>query len=229
MLAQFHAFVNRFKNSIEQNPPDLCTVSSGTTTAEGTSMVNLIERIQKGDRQAFAALFEQYKNLVFRTAYLMLDSREEAEDALQEIFIQLSRTIGSYDPAKAAFTTWLHRITVNYCLNQRRRKSFFFSPLHLLPERLIASREPSVEDQVLEDAALRRALDRLSDKLRVVVVLRFYLDLSYAEMAETLQLPIGTVQSRLNQALKKLKLELAPLAADMQPARRVSHSEEENS
>ena len=84
--------------------------------------MQIILRAKSGDREAFAILFEQYKNLVYKTAYLMLGETTEAEDALQEVFVQVYRSLSGFDHQKAAFTTWLYRVTVNYCLNRRRKK-----------------------------------------------------------------------------------------------------------
>jgi RNA polymerase sigma-70 factor (ECF subfamily) len=168
-------------------------------------MINLIHRSQVGDSHAFTELFEQYKNLVFRVALLMLDDPDEAEDALQEVFIQVYRSLHTYDPQKGAFTTWLHQITVNHCLNRKRKRWLGLIPLEHIPQKSLAARSRSIEDRFAEDESLRRALNRLSDKLRAVVVLRYYAELSYAEIAQALGIPIGTVQSRLNQAMGTLR------------------------
>jgi RNA polymerase sigma-70 factor, ECF subfamily len=165
--------------------------------------LTLIHRCQAGDESAFADLFEMHKNLVFRTAYLTLGNSPDAEDILQEVFVQLYRAIGNYDPSRGAFTTWLYRITVNRCLNIRRRQSFFSLPLDELPES--AWQEPLLsEAQQAEVESVQQALLHLSMKLRVVIVLRYFWDLSNAEIAEILDLPIGTVKSRLNLALRSL-------------------------
>ena len=84
-------------------------------------ILHIIQLAQTGDREAFAALFEQYKNLVFRSAYLILENVHDAEDALQEVFVLVYKSLASFDPGKGAFSTWLYRITINYCLNQRRK------------------------------------------------------------------------------------------------------------
>ena len=165
--------------------------------------LTLIRHCQAGDTGAFAALFEKYKNLVFRTAYLALGNRLDAEDILQEVFIHVYRCLGSYDPKRGAFTTWLYRITVNRCLNFRRRRSFFTLALDELPESELKEAFLS-ENQQVEAESTQHALMHLSMKLRVVIVLRFFWDLSNAEIAEILDLPLGTVKSRLNLALKSL-------------------------
>jgi RNA polymerase sigma-70 factor, ECF subfamily len=162
--------------------------------------LELIRRAQAGDMQAFASLFEQYKNLVYKTAYLVLDDRNEAEDALQEVFLLVHKSLFSFDPQRGAFTTWLYRVTMNYCLNHRHKR-----------------RHPSLEDvsptpaldfpsaQLADEDAMWQATHSLSEKLQAVVILRYYWDLPYAEIAQVLDVPLGTVKSRLDLALKSLR------------------------
>ncbi len=165
--------------------------------------LTLIRRCQAGDEEAFAWLFENFKNLVFRTAYLTLGNPLDAEDILQEVFVQLYRSMGNYDPTRGAFSTWLYRITVNRCLNIRRRRDFITHPLEELPDSI--RREPILsESQHADVDSVQHALGHLSIKLRVVIVLRYFWDLSNAEIAEILDLPLGTVKSRLNLALRAL-------------------------
>jgi RNA polymerase sigma-70 factor (ECF subfamily) len=169
--------------------------------------MDIITLCQNGDMEAFSSLFEQYKKLVYRTALLMLNDDAEAEDILQEVFIQVYKSIASYKPENGAFSTWLHRITVNCCINWRRHHSKFI-PLSCVPSESIPAADCSFEDKIGEDEEIAWALQRLSDKLRAVVVLRFYSELSYAEIAQTLKIPIGTVQSRLNLAIQNLRKDL---------------------
>jgi RNA polymerase sigma-70 factor (ECF subfamily) len=166
---------------------------------------HLIQRSQDGDRQAFAALFHQYKNLVYKTAYLMLDSPQEAEDALQEVFVQVYRSIHRYDPSKGAFTTWLHRVTMNHCLNcrQRGRLRRWFGG----QTTATTATAPSPEEQ-LANEAVRQSLQHLNDKHRTIIVLRYYHELSYLDIAQILDIPLGTMKSRLNQALQTLRKHL---------------------
>lgn len=162
-----------------------------------------------GDEQDFAALFDEYKNLVYKTAYLQLGGAHEAEDALQEVFVKVYESLDSYDPEKGAFTTWLHRITINQCLNRRRKRH----PLSIPPDRIpwLTSHTSSPESwtQMSEEIeTVRQAVSRLSDKQRAVVILRYYRELSYAEIADILDIPLGTVKSRLNLAHRTLRKEL---------------------
>ncbi len=160
-----------------------------------------IRRSQAGDTEVFGLLFNKYKNLVYKTAYLMLGSASEAEDLMQEGFIEVFRSLKSYQPSRGAFTTWLYRITVNDCLNHRRS-------LRWASVSLEEAAHTAHEDPTAPDEAVGMAIRGLSPKLRAVVILRYYWDLSYAEITQVLSLPLGTVKSRLNQALQLIKRDL---------------------
>lgn len=166
----------------------------------------LIRRAQAGDEDAFGLMFEEYKNLVYRTTYLTLGTAADADDILQEVFLQVHRSLDSYDPARGAFSTWLYRITVNRCLNWRRGRRQAESLENVAGDEALSARPHA--DCYEEDDSVRRALDRLSRKLRVVVILRHYWDLSYAEIAEIMDLPLGTVKSRLNLAMRQMRDDL---------------------
>jgi RNA polymerase sigma-70 factor (ECF subfamily) len=173
-----------------------------------------IVRAQSGDREAFAILFEQYKNLVFKTAYLMLGELAEAEDALQEIFLQVYKSLSGFDPGKAKFTTWLYRVTFNYCLNHRRKKRPFTLPLEDMAPAL-RSEFPGA--QLADEEVLQLAIGKLTDKQRAVVILRYFWDLPYSEIAQILDVPLGTVKSRLDLALKTLRKVLEEQESDKGP------------
>jgi RNA polymerase sigma-70 factor, ECF subfamily len=163
----------------------------------------LISRAQAGDREAFAAVFEQYKNLVYKTAYLLLGEAQDAEDALQEVFMQVHRSLAGFDPRRGAFTTWLYRITLNYCLNLRRRRKPATVPLDTSG---LSNNFPAA--QLAETEVVWQTLRQLSPKQQAVVVLRYYWGHSYADMAQILEIPLGTVKSRLDLALKTLRKRL---------------------
>jgi RNA polymerase sigma-70 factor (ECF subfamily) len=162
--------------------------------------LDLVKHAQAGDGEAFAALFEQYKNLVYKTAYLILGDAYEAEDALQEVFLSVHKSLNSFDPRKGAFTTWLYRVTFNFCLNHRRKRHHSsLEDISAIP----ATDFPGA--QLAEDDSLLQATRSLSDKQHAVLILRYYWDLPYAEIASILDIPLGTVKSRLDLALKTLR------------------------
>jgi RNA polymerase sigma-70 factor (ECF subfamily) len=168
--------------------------------------LQIIIRAQSGDREAFALLFEQYKNLVYKTAFLMLGESAEAEDALQDIFVQIYKSLPGFDPGRAAFTTWLYRITFNYCLNHRRKKRYETLPLESISP---APRTEFPGTQLADEEFLRQAIGKLTDKQRAVVILRYFWGLPYGEIAQILEIPLGTVKSRLDLAIKALRNVLA--------------------
>jgi len=173
-----------------------------------------MDRWQHGDLDAFEVMFRQYKNMIFRTAYLITGNRETAEDILQDVFTSVWRFRTTYDPNKSKLTTWLHRITVNECSRKRSRKTVITFSLEEKGIDQPAMQHQSQPEEILitkmEYDRLLRAMDALDTRHRSVLVLRYFNDLSYQEIAETLKLPLGTVKSRLNQSLKYLKEKMYP-------------------
>lgn len=159
---------------------------------------------QSGNVAAFEVLFQQYKNVVFKNAYLITSSREEAEDILQEVFVAVWRSRQTYNPDKSKLTTWLHKITVNKCLESKHKKRVPFVSL-----KGIDTPETRLTDEILvnkqEYERLIEAMNSLDTKHRVVLVLRYFNDLSYEEIAQTVSIPLGTVKSRIHQGLKLLR------------------------
>jgi len=181
-------------------------------------MPDLTEKWQHGDVNAFETLYRQYEKLVFRTAYLITGSKEAAEDALQEVFVSVWRSRHTYDPGKGKLTTWLHRITVNQCSKKKPGKTPATVSLEEkgvdLPE-VKRSQPDDILVSKLEYDRLLRAMDALDTKHRSVLVLRYFNDLSYQEIAEALEIPLGTVKSRLNQSLRYLKEQMNPGEAEV--------------
>jgi len=173
-------------------------------------MSDLIERWHSGNSDAFEALFRQYEKLIFRTAFLIVGDVEKAKDIMQEVFISVWKSRHTFNPEKGKFTTWLHSITVNECsLRQSKQRLVFLSLEEMqekglqlesnddLPEELMISRE--------EYDTLIKALSALDAKYRSVVVLRYFSELSCEEIAQVVDIPLGTVKSRLHYALKSLQ------------------------
>jgi len=164
-----------------------------------------MENWQSGNKAAFEEFYRSYHGMVFKCAYFLCSSRVEAEDILQQVFLAAWRFRRSFDPAKANAATWLHKITVNEC-SKRRKANVIFDSLTDLDFPDIVSRQPEeilVTRQEYEE--LLKALNNMEEKQRVVVVLRYMNNLSYGEIAEVLGIPLGTVKSRLNLAVKNLR------------------------
>jgi len=172
----------------------------------------LVRAAQAGDQEAFAALYQRYGALVYRTAYLLLGETGHAEELTQDVFVRLHGSLARYQPERGAFSTWLHAITVHACLNARRRLWGWLSLDRARAEgvELPAGGLPPLELALQGEDQRRiwRAVQRLPIKLRAAVVLRYYHDLSYDELAQALACPIGTVRSRLHAAHAKLRADL---------------------
>jgi RNA polymerase sigma-70 factor (ECF subfamily) len=136
---------------------------------------------------------------------LIVGSKEAAEDVLQEVFTSVWRFRESFNPEKAKLTTWLHRITLNECV-KHHRKNITDVDLEGLDFPENANHQP---EEILitkcEYEQFQKALASIDKKHRTVLVLRYFNDLSYLEIAEVLSIPLGTVKSRLNQAVTSLR------------------------
>lgn len=182
---------------------------------------DLIVRYQAGQNDAFSALFERYKNYVYRVALLVLRNGSEAEEAVQDTFIDVLRGLPRYRVhGPARFETWLYRVTVNRCYARQRRSQPPAAAWDELGEWLASGEGQGDPEAALQRREARRALwhrvDRLSDEHRLVVLLRYMFDLRYAEIAEVLGISEGTVKSRLHTAHKQLQacLKSEPALAD---------------
>jgi len=174
-------------------------------------MTDLIKQWQKGNIQAFEALFQQYKGLVFKTAFLMLQNSQEAEDVLQEVFLSMWNSRATYNPKKASLTTWLHRITVNRCIDHQRASCPELSIEDDKLDCLNLDNKESIETSILNRLEAGRTIEivkELGQRYSTILVLRYFNDFSYAEIAEILSVPIGTVKSRIYNALKLLRQRL---------------------
>lgn len=167
---------------------------------------------RSGNVASFESLFRQYQGLVYKNAYLVTGSKEEAEDILQEVFMTVWRARETFDPEKGSLATWLHRITINKCLEKRRKKSLASVPLEEAPLAALVAEDPPADPADYD--RLNDALQSLDAKHRVVLVLRYFNELSYGEIAYIINIPLGTVKSRINQALKLLRGRIAMFSGE---------------
>ncbi len=167
----------------------------------------LIERCKQKDRRAFEELVGRYQDVVYRVGYRLLGSADDAEDLVQTVFLRIAERIHEYDP-KYKFFSWIYRIAINEALNRRREGR----AAEQLDEGRVAG-GTAADEQYIQDetnAGIQRALMRLSEEYRAVVVLRHFEDLSYEEIAGVLKIPEKTVKSRLFSARQQLRAMLLP-------------------
>lgn len=166
------------------------------------SLAPLIAAAQEGDQAACAALYRLFVHPVFRLACGVLLDELDAEEVVQDTFAYALRSLARYDPTRSAFRTWLYTIAISRCRNKRRRKWLLTVGLGDLAERLPGADptpETVVEQRGVRDEVLA-ALRRLSPKLREAITLRYFEGLTYREMAEVLDCPLKTAESRVRLA-----------------------------
>jgi RNA polymerase sigma-70 factor (ECF subfamily) len=181
------------------------------------SDVALIALIKKGDLQAFSELVERHQRSLVNFFFHLSWDRHVAEDCAQEVFLKLYARMAQYEP-QAKFTTFLFRVAKNLWIDKLRAGAGNPKPVSLesptssggerpLRDRVAARIQTPLEilEEEEQEDALRRAIDALPEEQRLVVVLSERLELRYREIGEILEIPVGTVKSRMHAAVEKLK------------------------
>jgi RNA polymerase sigma-70 factor (ECF subfamily) len=196
---------------------------------EQQSERRLIEACQHGDREAFRQLFESYKDRVWTIALHFTGDEAAARDITQQVFLKLFTAIGQFRH-DANFSTWLYRLVVNSCMDERRRQRRFLSldffragddrdeeGVEMEIEDLNQSQRPQEEmfSRLEISEAVKAAVAELKPKLRIAILLKYFEELSYEEMAAALGCSTGTVASRLNRGHKALAQKLAHLRGQL--------------
>lgn len=171
----------------------------------------VIESCRRGDREAFRLVFEAYKDKVYSIALCHFNGDvTAAKDLTQDVFIKLMTRMDQFR-GDAEFATWLYRVVVNTCLDQRRRQRRWLSLEdqtevgHMVAKKSLEIHE--LQREVSE--SVKVAVSSLKPKLRMAILLKYFEGLSYEEMAQVLGCSVGTVASRLNRGHKLLARKLA--------------------
>src|SRR6185503_8374722 len=186
----------------------------------GETSPEILEACRRGDREAFRTLYETYKDRVYSIAYYFFHAdADAASEVTQQVFLKLMRDLGKFR-GDATFSTWLYRLVVNACVDRsrsRRKDAVGEDPIvldrmatHPSHEEFFARRETA--------ASVQEAIATLPGKLRAAILLRYFEDLSYADMAAALNCSIGTVASRLSRGHRLLAQRLAPMRAALPSA-----------
>ena len=167
-----------------------------------TDDTKLIERCKNGDRKAFETLLGQYEKPVFNAAFRMLNSRDDAMDVTQTVFLKVFENFDSYDPSRRFFS-WIYRITLNESINWLGKSN------RLEPLRHETADEGLSPEQAVDSAKLsqdvQQALMSIKTDYRTVVILKHFLGCSYVEMSDILEIPEKRIKSRLYSARQQLK------------------------
>jgi RNA polymerase sigma-70 factor (ECF subfamily) len=167
-----------------------------------------LEAALEGDQEAFGKLVETYETQVYNLAYRMLGDSFEAEDAAIETFLRAYRKLHLYDPRRK-FSSWLLSIASHYCIDQLRRRRILWFSLEdeRIPQGILNSHQPGPEHNVIQqerENEIQELLDKLPAKDRAAIVLHYWYELSYEEIAETTGDSVSAVKSRLFRARRKL-------------------------
>lgn len=166
-----------------------------------------IRKIKEGDRSAFRHLYETTVHDVYRTVVFLTTHQQDIEDIMNEIYIKVWASIGNYDTDRP-FRPWLHGLVIRQVQDWRRKMWRKFRIIEKQTRLELTPEGPNTEHAIVFQETSRellQAVHSLSYKLRIVILLRYFHDYSLNQIAEVLDLPVGTVKSRHHSALKQLR------------------------
>jgi len=172
----------------------------------------LVSRARRGDSRAFEILVRRHAGAIVNFLRRFMPDGDDVEDIAQEVFLQAFRSLGRFDPARGRFQSWLFRIAANTSINElkrsKRRSAREGEAARMQVEVAVEAWNPGGESRTI--AALQAALQSLPATERQVILLSYYHDLSYREIADTLSIPLGTVKSRMHSAVSRLRQLIIP-------------------
>ncbi|HPW17748.1 MAG TPA: RNA polymerase sigma factor [Candidatus Aminicenantes bacterium] len=187
--------------------------------SEAAETAALLDRIQRGDREAFMTIIRRYQQKVFVMAYSILRDREDALDAVQETFLRLYQKASLYRPGRP-FQGWLLQIAKNVSIDsyRKRRRTKLGHETSRPIEEIPVAVEDRAGDSAASDlrSAFSRSVETLAERQRMVFVMRHYSELPFNEISETMRISIGTAKSLHFKAVQNLRKRLAPVLG-MQP------------
>lgn len=198
----------------------LSAVSFPGLRVAGPTDADLVDRFQHGDRRAFDEIVRRYQDKVYGLCRRWLDDAEGAEETAQDVFIALYRSLPGFR-GESQLSTWVFKVTLNHCKNHRlyrnrrgyrRHETIGGKPEEDAPERQIADDGAGTDSAVHRgeaEALVRYALAQLDEEHRQILLLRDVEDLAYEEIGDILDLPRGTVKSRIHRARAELAAVLA--------------------
>ena len=166
----------------------------------------LVTALKKRDNQAYKHLYIHYRGALFNIIAQLVQDTETANDILQEVFVTIWKNIDKYDPAKGRLFTWLHTLARNTTINTTRSKNFkVHSQNESLTDFVYMNDNKMSQEQNINLIGLRKQVHLLRDDYKNVLELSYYYGFSQEEVAKTLNIPLGTVKTRLRNALIELR------------------------
>lgn len=181
----------------------------------------------EGDDLAFAKIVETYQKPVFSLCYRMLGNAGDAEDAAQESFMRAYKFLNRYDPNRS-FATWLLSIASHYCIDQLRKRKFQGFSMDDEDRAWLEPPAPGPDPEITvsiseKQAQIQDLLESLSPKDRAAVVMRYWYDYSYQEIADSLSLTVSAVKSRLHRSRRELATIWQSRQAENKTTERICH------
>jgi RNA polymerase sigma factor (sigma-70 family) len=194
---------------------ELMALPNPRLSSKAMEDLDLIQSAVNGNQKSYAMLMDRYRNSIFHMMLKMVHNRAEADDLTMEAFGKAFHKLPNYVP-RYAFSTWLFKIAVNNCIDHVRKKKLpivntgdaygnsdsDFDILKYLRSEAITPEDDMIRGERID--MMRVLLDRLSDKYRMMIELRFYEELSYEEIAQEMNIPLGTVKAQLFRAKELL-------------------------
>jgi RNA polymerase sigma-70 factor (ECF subfamily) len=193
------------------------TVSGMDHAGVETQEIRWLEQARRGDQVAFGRLVEVYQRPVYNLAYRMLGDATEAEDAAQETFVRMYTKLNTYESGRKP-VSWVLSIASHYCIDRLRRRRVTWLSLDEDPvAAVLPSHRPGPEESALHSEArseVQASVMRLAPGYRVPLILRYWYDLSYDEIAATMGITVQAVKSRLHRARLQVAAQAPAAAAD---------------
>jgi len=173
----------------------------------------LVKRAAAGDPRSFEIIVRRHAGAIVNYLRRFLPDPDEAEDAAQEVFVSAWCNLGRFDPDRGLFKSWLFRIATNTGLNEIKRRERSAAREEAAAPLVHQSRsEPGQGSEQREmTRLLQPALQSLPDGERQIILLSYYHELTYSQISHILEIPIGTVKSRMHKAMARLRTELEPI------------------
>lgn len=177
----------------------------------------LIDRVKKGDKTAFKEIYSRFSQVTYNLALRILRDKEDAEEVVQEIFLQIWNKAYSYDSERGAVSTWVLNIARSRAIDKLRTVGYRDKNIEIDEEKVNSNVDMSrtIEDREESKNVIRQALDTLPDKQRIAIELVYFGGLTHLEAAEELKEPVGTIKTRIRLGVMKLKDKIMPYIEDL--------------
>lgn len=177
----------------------------------------LIEEVKNGNKIAFKEIYSRFSQVTYNLALRMLRDKEDAEEVVQEIFLQIWNKAYTYDPNRGAVSTWVLNIARSRSIDKLRTLGHKTKNIEIDEEKVNSNEDLSrtIEDREESRNVIRQALDSLPEDQRIAIELVYFEGLTHVETAEKLDTPVGTIKTRIRLGVMKLKDKIMPYIEDL--------------